>query len=307
MKLHYLLWKPQRVNYGEILIFLHGLGGTARIWRPITAALENKYLCIAPDQRGHGQSTQLDLNTTSFRSEDYAQDIFELIQSDVLTLAKPAPQASPQASLPLSIHLIGHSMGVRTALATTALFTTALAEKKITHARIKSVIAVDLGVSQQWGGGMGLPLAQFLKNLPEEFPSRKSLQEYVLSQCPDSSIARYLIAVSYAVPNSTVYRFPFLHQALVKTIEEAHHSPMEDWVKQAQAQGISLLFLQGKNSKVWSETDYLQQKQRLEGAFAFGSRTIFESWPDCGHGLPFEKREAFVERVDRWVTDQVNG
>lgn len=276
MKLHYSEWSTHLANSNSPLVFLHGLGGTGQIWRAITAQLENNFYCVAPDQRGHGESLIPSLETTSFHATDYAQDIQELI-----SLLQKGP-----------VHLIGHSMGVRTAFATAHL----------APQLVKSIVAVDLGISSQWGGGMGFPLSEFLKKLPEQFPTRKQLQDYVTAECPDDSIARYLIAVSKPLDlknrDTSPYTFPFQHEALIRTIQSAHKAPMEEWVRETQQNSIPILFLHGKNSRVWSEQDYFRQKEKLAQP-----GTTFESWENCGHGLPFERRNEFAERVRTWILE----
>src|SRR6201987_2660632 len=89
MELHFFKWMPRsNVQSTELsrkmLIFLHGMGGTGQIWRPIAASLEEEFLCIAPDQRGHGQSRPIPASeANSFHASDYAKDIVQLIEKCV--------------------------------------------------------------------------------------------------------------------------------------------------------------------------------------------------------------------------------
>jgi pimeloyl-ACP methyl ester carboxylesterase len=282
MKLHYFEWAPKdfKPNSGRVdfpLIFLHGMGGTGQIWRPIGAGLEDQFRCIALDQRGHGLSRPVPEN--KYHALDYARDAIEtlgLLQID-------------------SFFLIGHSMGVRTALAVAHL----IPEK------VKGLIAVDIGISSEWGGGIGMPLANFLGALPETFPDRASLKEYVARECPDPAIAQYLIAVSKKVSNENesskntsaeVWIFPFDHQALVKTIHQANDAPLGEWVMKSADAGVRMAFLRGENSKVWLKADYETQREKYKHPLL-----CFEEWENCGHGLPFEQRARFIQFIRDFV------
>ena len=164
-------------------------------------------------------------------------------------------------------------------------------------------MALDLGLSRQWGGGMGIALSQFIQKLPESFPTREEMKQYLNTHCPDPAIAQYLAAVAKKEiqdaskaaneqDSSEKWTFPFDHSALVKTIEQAHEAPLKEWLMAGADHHIPFLFLHGRTSRVWSIADYEAQKNELQNKFV-----QFESWEDTGHGLPFEKRALFVERV----------
>ncbi|WP_442600055.1 alpha/beta fold hydrolase [Neobacillus sp. D3-1R] len=72
------------------LLLLHALACHSGWWRWVAPYLEKKYYVIAPDLRGHGQSTWAE----SYRYDDYAEDIEELVKK----LDRPYA-------------MIGHSMG----------------------------------------------------------------------------------------------------------------------------------------------------------------------------------------------------
>ncbi len=87
------------------VVFLHGMGGTGALWRPIAAGLEDHFEILAPDQRGHGASrvtaTPGGRDAPSYTPLDYGRDVVETLDA-------------------LKFHptwIVGHSMGVRTACA----------------------------------------------------------------------------------------------------------------------------------------------------------------------------------------------
>lgn len=244
------------------------MGGTGRIWRPIAAALEEVRICLAPDQRGHGKSRPVPSEESGcFHAMDYAKDLLHIL--DLLDL-----EGYPR------VHLVGHSMGVRTALALTAL----------APERVAGLLALDIGISSAWGGGIGVPLSQFLQGLPKHFPDRQEMRRTLLATCPDPAIAQYLSAVAEPAPGPDGgWVFPFDHEALIRTIDQAHHAPIGDWLEAALHRGIPCTFLRGAHSRVWLKPDYEDQRSRYVHPLL-----RFEEWENCGHGLPFEQRERLV-------------
>jgi len=289
MELHFFKWMAQSSAAESkkdltMLFFLHGMGGTGQIWRPIAAALEEDFLCIAPDQRGHGLSRPVPANeANAFHATDYARDLIPLIQ-------KLSDDYSPTR-----IYIIGHSMGVRSGLATAISI---LNSGTSLRPLFKGFISVDIGLQSKWGGGIGEPLANFIRSLPETFPDRASLREYLFANCPDQAIAQYLAAVSKKVGDAPeTWVFPFDHEALVQTILQADESPIEQWVRDIGAAGVPMLALRGADSKVWLKEDYEKSRVLLANPLL-----TFEEWPGCGHGLPFEQRPKFIERVRQFVS-----
>jgi pimeloyl-ACP methyl ester carboxylesterase len=57
--------------------------------------------------------------------------------------------------------------------------------------------------------------------------------------------------------------------------------------------GVPILALRGETSRVWSEQDYEAEKQ----TFAEFPNVALETFEGTGHGLPFEKRKEFAERL----------
>ncbi len=285
MDLHFFKWMPHSISSEQsksptLLLFLHGMGGTGQIWRPIAANLEEEFLCIAPDQRGHGQSRLVPTEENdSFHASDYAKDIIKLLEKCVSDFH------------PEKLFIIGHSMGVRSGLATA----NAILDSKASSLRplLKGFISIDIGLQSKWGGGIGKPLADFIETLPLSFPDRVSMREHLFKHCPDPAIAQYLAAVARQVNDEPVtWKFPFDHQALVKTIHQADEAPIDTWVMNICNAGIPVLALRGINSKVWLKKDYEHSRETLINPFL-----TFEEWENCGHGLPFEQRPRFIERV----------
>ncbi|MGN9837810.1 alpha/beta fold hydrolase [Nonomuraea sp. H19] len=97
-----------------VLLLVHGWGGDARAWAPVTAALPPRFRVIAPDLRGHGHSSG---PPAGYRPAELAADLVALMDRLGVETAVP----------------VGHSMG--------AQIVTALA---VGHpGRVRSLVVVD--------------------------------------------------------------------------------------------------------------------------------------------------------------------
>lgn len=61
---------------GEVLLLVHGMGGSSQTWRDVIPALAGKYRVIAPDLLGHGQSDK--------PRGDYSVGAFAVLLRDLL-------------------------------------------------------------------------------------------------------------------------------------------------------------------------------------------------------------------------------
>ena len=76
---------PQERPDAPALIFLHGFPESHRTWRHQIAHLQDRYRCIAPDQRGYGGSSKPQ-DVTSYTPDKLIGDIFLL--ADALGIEK---------------------------------------------------------------------------------------------------------------------------------------------------------------------------------------------------------------------------
>lgn len=273
MELAHQLWNQTGKSHeseSQRIVLLHGMGGTGKLWRPLAAGLENERVVLAPDQRGHGESQHPDIpgsrNRTSYTPLDYGQDVID-------TLKK------------LNFHptwCLGHSMGVRTAVAAAHL----------KPEWFQGLILVDLGFSGVAGGGLGENLAQFLQLLPQSFENRTVARTFMAAHCPDPSIAQYLLAVSERDENGRT-TFPFDHGALIQTIHAARDVSVRQWVRELGSRGMPILILRGEQSLVWSHELFVQERE----SFRDLSSITFKEVSGAGHGLPFEQRQTLIQLV----------
>jgi pimeloyl-ACP methyl ester carboxylesterase len=79
--LKYVYLHGERVAYldeghGEVLLFLHGMGGSSETWRSVMWPLSQNYRVIAPDLPGHGESDK--------PRSDYSLGAFAVLLRDFL-------------------------------------------------------------------------------------------------------------------------------------------------------------------------------------------------------------------------------
>jgi pimeloyl-ACP methyl ester carboxylesterase len=292
MKLHFVRWN-QTASLGQgptphhsqssgspKVVFLHGMGGTGSLWRPIGAHLESKMDVLALDQRGHGKS-QVSAHSgsrieTHYTPLDYGRDIIETLED-------------------LEFHptwIVGHSMGVRSAMACAHL----------KPEWVKGLILVDLGFSGVAGGGLGENLARFIRVLPREFSSRDEARSFMEQHCPDPSMAQYLMAVSVREPETGRIHFPFDHAALIQTIYAARDVSIRHWVREVGQKNIPILILRGANSLVWTHEEFLNEQR----AFSDLPSIQFIEFENAGHGLPFEQRQRFIQLIEETVLQKAH-
>ncbi len=91
MKLHF-----RKFGNGQPLLILHGVFGSSDNWQTVGKELAKDFTVYLIDQRNHGNSP----HSNEFNYEVMSQDLLELIEEEQLE----------------SVHLIGHSMGGKTAM-----------------------------------------------------------------------------------------------------------------------------------------------------------------------------------------------
>lgn len=63
---------------GESVVLLHGLAGNGMVWQSLAGVLSDRYRCIAPDLRGHGESSKPP--ESEYDAEMLASDLESLAQ-----------------------------------------------------------------------------------------------------------------------------------------------------------------------------------------------------------------------------------
>lgn len=83
---HYYQWIKQEANSPkDVMVFIHGWGGSARYWEPVAQALAPQFDCLLYDLRGFGRShpspTSEDQIKSVYDLETYALDLAVLLEA----------------------------------------------------------------------------------------------------------------------------------------------------------------------------------------------------------------------------------
>ena len=141
------------LGQGETLVILHGLLGSGGNWRTIGRQLAKQYQVILPDARNHGRSPHAE--DMSYPAQ--AGDILHLLN----TLGRE------------KIHLLGHSMGGKTAMVLSHLAPT----------RIASLTVVDIA-----------PVSYPDNPGNEQYQLMQAMRQLDLSQIKSRTEANHLLA-----------------------------------------------------------------------------------------------------------------
>ena len=74
LRFHFLEWG---LAGAPPLVLLHGLTGHAHIWDHMAPALAERYRVLAPDQRGHGDTS----HAATYATQDFVDDLEALRQA----------------------------------------------------------------------------------------------------------------------------------------------------------------------------------------------------------------------------------
>jgi len=153
LKLHYTEWGQPTA---PTIVMLHGLNVQCHTWDPFARVLAKRYHVICMDMRGHGDS---DWAAAGYRVRSMARDVHGLI--DALGVGP--------------VHLVGHSAGVRVAIAVAG-------EKPAT---IRSLAISDAGPANSPSGAVAMrDFIQATTNL-KGFKDEAHAREFYLKWHPE--------------------------------------------------------------------------------------------------------------------------
>jgi pimeloyl-ACP methyl ester carboxylesterase len=237
---------------GQPLVILHGLFGQSDNWTTLARAWSNRFNVITIDQRNHGQSPHDDAFSYELMAEDLAETL------DALNLE--------------SVHLLGHSMGGKTAMF--------FAQKY--PQRISKLIVADIA-PRAYAPHHGEIIAA-LKDLPLEIlKDRNSADSELAKGIPDFGTRQFLLKNLYR-NNNGGFSWRFNLEAISAQILEVGKALPDDGIL------VPTLFVRGEKSR------YITDQDQLEIAHQF-AYVEFETISNAGHWLHAEQPEAFSKVV----------
>ncbi|MBI3798478.1 MAG: alpha/beta fold hydrolase, partial [Deltaproteobacteria bacterium] len=149
-------------GHGHPLLILHGLFGSLENWRTLSKVLSQSFQVFALDQRNHGHSPHSEV----FNYRVMTEDLKEFLQHQGLS----------------AIHLLGHSMGGKTAM-----------QFALTYPEdVDKLIVVDIAPKAYPPGHDDIFAALF--SLPvQDFRSRQEADAALAQHLPDLALRQFLL------------------------------------------------------------------------------------------------------------------
>jgi pimeloyl-ACP methyl ester carboxylesterase/heme-degrading monooxygenase HmoA len=169
-KIHFL-----RAGTGPALVLVHGYPESSLTWRRIMPELAKKFIVIAPDTRGTGQSSLAD----GFSLEDLADDIYELVKSLGFT----------------KVCLVGQDFGVQVVSAYAAKHRDAVSALVVIESPLSAFGLEELFANFWHFGFLASPFSELLITGKEkEFFSTFAFGDFVFRKeaFPQADIDRYI-------------------------------------------------------------------------------------------------------------------
>lgn len=244
---------------GPPLVILHGLFGCKENWRYVARQLSHQFQVITLDQRNHGQSQ----HTDDFNYQLMADDLLAFLNSQKLD----------------QVHLLGHSMGGKTAMQFAACY----------PQRLNKLIIEDISPVAYLPRHLELFTA--LNRLPiTKLDSRVEADRLLKDAVPDLAVRQFLLKNLQRRPDSGfAWRFnlPILEKhypQLISTLDITH--PIK----------VPTLFLRG------SRSDYLPPDLPPEITSIF-KEVELQTIEDAGHWVHAEQPQAFLQVVKNFLLD----
>lgn len=244
-------------TYGEKLpplVILHGLFGQSDNWTSIARAISSNVCVILIDQRNHGQSPHsAEMNYTTM-----AADVKKTLDEVGIN----------------RIHMLGHSMGGKTAM----WFAYHYPEY------LESLIIAD--IAPRYYPPHHQSIIEGLKKLDlSAIQSRNEADEHLSEHIPEFGVRQFLLKNLNRKDDGTFeWRFNLI--GIAEKIEE---------VGKAFEHNISVkktLFLRGAKSRYINEDDEKMIKKQFPSS-------VIQTIPNAGHWLHAEQPELFLEALKK--------
>jgi len=147
---------------GDPIVILHGLFGMLDNWQSVAKKLAEDYMVILVDQRDHGKSN----HTDAFNYKLLAEDLHLFLEENWIHTA----------------HIIGHSMGGKTAMQFAAVYPD----------MIDKMIIVDMGM-RAYRPGHETIFRALLEVPIEAVTSREEVEEVIAKYIDDQGIRLFLM------------------------------------------------------------------------------------------------------------------
>lgn len=242
-----------RLGSGEPLIILHGLLGSSDNWHSISRKLAHQFQVYAVDQRNHGRSP----HNAEMNYRVMAEDLNEFLRTEGLA----------------SAHLLGHSMGGKTAMQFALLYP---------H-RVRNLIVADIAPRAYTPRHKELLEALLALNLIR-FQTRKQIEDALTPAVPDLALRQFALKSLKRNHNGAFEWTIGLHEI------RSNNERLRERITSPRPFAGPALFLRGEYSDYLLEDDLVYIRELFPNA-------ILQTIAGAGHLLHVEKPEAFLRRV----------
>jgi esterase len=251
------------------VMLLHGLGDAAVVWHDVAALLGMRARVIAPDLRGHGDSSWP--AGADYRIASLAADVAELID----TLGLPA------------LTLVGHSMGAAVALRI------ACEQPE----RIERLVLADMGLDADPTNAA--QLRQALRDAHRLYPSSADYEAVLRARHPLASPALLQRVAAQTSIRRAHGQFEAKYDKRVldareRTAQQAGQLAYHDAWQQLAALSCPLLVLRGAASSVLSK----RVAQRISDTPRHGT---FVPIPLAGHSVQLDNPAAVTQAIAQFM------
>jgi pimeloyl-ACP methyl ester carboxylesterase len=264
LRLHYTEWGPPTATP---VLLLHGLNVQCHTWDPFARALAGEYHVIAMDMRGHGDSGWA---PSGYRVRSMARDVHGLI--DALGLGP--------------VHLVGHSAGVRVAIAVAG-------EKPWT---VRRLALSDAGPANSASGAVAMrDFIRATTNL-RGFRDEQEAREFYLSFHPEWQPEFIDLHVRYQLRRNWAGKLVPKADPDVQWITGSVSLPDVDYLwEMSKLLTMPTLLMVGRSSNVLDEEVVDRMLTAMPNASV--------RWFDAGHYFLREKPAEFLDVLTSFLRD----
>jgi len=242
---------------GDPIIILHGLFGMLDNWQTVARKLAEDYMVILVDQRDHGKSN----HTDEFNYQVLADDLQLFLEENWIH----------------TCHIIGHSMGGKTAMQFAALHSD----------MVEKLIVVDIGPKAYKPRHENIFKA--LRSVPiDEVESRKEVEDIISKYIDDKGVRLFLMKNLKRKKKEGGFRWKMNLELLYK-----EYANIIAAIEPNEAIDVDTLFIYGSKSHY------------IEGSEIDGIKSVFTSAKfeemDTGHWIHAEKPDELVELVQGFL------
>ncbi|MBS3914934.1 MAG: alpha/beta fold hydrolase [Bacteroidetes bacterium] len=244
-------------NAPEVVYILHGIFGMKDNWHQIANALAPDYTVVTADARNHGRS---------FHSHEMT---YKIMAEDVAGLMEHLGHTQ--------IHLVGHSMGGKTAMKFATLFPELLL----------SLTVVDIALRAYPPGH--LPYFKAFEEIDFlSMQSRSEAEQALLPYAPDLQVRQFLLKNLEALPGGGYgpkFNLPAIKEFYLESIGKLN-LPTPAYTRKTA-------IIYGENSSYVNEQDRLEFKEHFPQAF-------FIEIPAAGHWVHADNPTAFLTELKQF-------